>query len=174
MRRLFGWVSVIGGAVVFLLNAIGNIQTAWSLFQGRKEGLRAVQTLPWSQWAGLGVFLAGVALLIWSHRRRKATNQIKWLSAKTRDRIRQYSMILVILIGVGIGAIIGGTLAGVGYWLIKASPTDQPSEHIVNRLESPSAPTPVAPVIEHRKDLVVVPLPSKSPSSAKAGTARCR
>lgn len=70
MRRIVGWTTAVLGGLWFALGCIGNFQTAQSIIQDRGATVRAIyQTMPWSQWVGLAIFLSGIALLIWSYRR---------------------------------------------------------------------------------------------------------
>jgi hypothetical protein len=71
MRKIFAWMAIAFGAISWLLNFVGNLQTAQSLFQNRGTLTRIVGLVLTSQWLPLGLFLFGVAALTYIHKGRE-------------------------------------------------------------------------------------------------------
>ena len=72
MRKKFAWIITTIGAALYLLynvlNFIGVLQTAQGLFQNRSTILRTSVLLLTSPWLPLGLFLLGVAALIYIYK----------------------------------------------------------------------------------------------------------
>jgi hypothetical protein len=77
MQKIGWWVAVFVGAIWWLLNFIGTLQTAKDLFKNRGEVMKAIGVVVTSQWFPLGLFLFGVAALFYLQ------FGLSWLSGKS-------------------------------------------------------------------------------------------
>jgi hypothetical protein len=106
--------SALGGAALVIADRALTI----SGFQSR-----AVAILLWT--------VAFVLFLPLLNEYRKRAGEIgKRLRAEYGKSSRIWSMIIVILIGAGIGAILGGTLAGLGWWMAKPALAEGVSDRL--------------------------------------------